>query len=110
MDAVEFLKEKNRMCSYYKEDCNEGCPAFTLSNCCYPKDDEIKLIIDIVEKWRQEHPKRTFLQDFLEKHPKAPLTIDKNPSFCPYHCGYTKSTVYKDCEDCIECWNRPMEE
>lgn len=31
MDAVRFLKEKNRMCSHYKEDCNGGCPAFILS-------------------------------------------------------------------------------
>lgn len=66
--------------------------------------------IDIVEKRSEEHSKKTFLQDFLEKHPKAPRTSDGMPKCCPNHCGYTKFAAYKDCEDCIECWNRPMEE
>lgn len=77
-----------------------------------PKDDEIKLIINIVEQWSKNHPRKTILQDFLEKHPKAPRKNDGLPKCCPYYCGY--SDIY-DCfggeiNTCFNCWNRPMED
>lgn len=65
MDAVEFLKAKNRMCREYgdiPEDCfacpigndSGGCQAGVLEN---QKVTE-EILVQIVEKWAKEHPKK----------------------------------------------------
>lgn len=65
MDAVEFLKAKNRMCREYgdlPEDCficpigndSGGCQAGALEN--WKVTEEI--LVQIVEKWAKEHPKK----------------------------------------------------
>lgn len=73
--------------------------------------------ISIVEKWSKEHPRKTILQDFLEKYPKAELRYNKFPEICPYFLGYAENrqcvldTEERFCsEECEECWNRPLEE
>ena len=116
MDIIKFVKERNRMCRFYKENCLNGCPAGTVvcKNLNKIEDDNFE-IVNIVEKWSKEHPRRTFLQDFLEKYPKAPLESDKIPKVCPYQCGYTSETrcekySFMKYDNCVECWNRPMEE
>lgn len=57
MDAVKFLEEYNRMCNTYN-DC-VGCPMHD-KPFCHPHDmttnDERKELVDIVEKWNEEHP------------------------------------------------------
>lgn len=70
MDAVEFLKAKNRMCREYgelPEDCfacpigndSGGCQAGVLEN---QKVTE-EILVQIVEKWAKEHPKKTRQDD-----------------------------------------------
>ena len=49
MDAIEFLKEKDRMCSSFKNDCVK-CPLF---NCEDIKSYEET--VAIVAKWSKEH-------------------------------------------------------
>lgn len=73
--------------------------------------------ISIVEKWAKEHPRKTILQDFLEKYPKAELIHNKFPEICPHSLGYaTNKECFLDTdeqfvsEECEECWNRPLEE
>lgn len=112
MDAIEFIKERNRMCDFYKCCKIKGCPAENLS-CDSLEEIAIqgfKLIRD-VEQWSKEHPQKTILQDFLEKFPNAKLEGDLPPG-CPYIFGYTSKN--DDCNGCtghtcLECWNRPME-
>ena len=113
MDAVKFIKEKQRMEESINYDCfkcelcdrnngtTHGCKEFQLR---FPEK-----AVAIIEKWSQEHPRKTFLSDFLEKHPKAPLDIDfGTPQCCPNTLGYTNN---KKCLiKCIDCWNRPLEE
>lgn len=112
MDAIEFIKERNRMCDFYKSCKIKGCPAENLS-CDSLEEIAIqgfKLIRD-VEQWSKEHPQKTMLQDFLEKFPNAILDeTTKVPNFCPIHLGYEKSTS-NVCGKytCFECWNRPLE-
>lgn len=66
MDAVEYLKEKNRICRKYGEfpgDCFEcpigndsgGCQAGVFEN---QKVTE-EMLVQIVERWAAEHPKKT---------------------------------------------------
>lgn len=76
MDAVEFLKAKNRMCREYgdlPEDCficpigndSGGCQAGALEN--WKVTEEI--LVQIVEKWAKEHPKKTRQSEFLKLFP-----------------------------------------
>ena len=116
MDAIEFIKERNRMCDYYKSKghCKDkSCPASY--HCCLDflsvEYDGFKLVDD-VEKFSSEHPKKTMLRDFLEKFPNAKLEGDC-PLGCPYIFGYTSiNDDYNVCpgHTCLECWSRPVEE
>ena len=117
MDAIEFIKERNRMCDYYKDNrCwndNEQCPALYCK--CHDfrnaADDGFK-IVDIVDQWSKKHPQKTMLQDLLGKFPNTILEeTTKVPIFCPIHLGYEKSTS-NVCGKytCFECWNRPLED
>lgn len=63
MDAIEFLKEKDRMCKCYQKKNCEGCP-FEESEqgihhvlCAFKLDMwEPEEYIDRVRAWRVEHP------------------------------------------------------
>lgn len=58
-------------------------------------------------------PKKTILQDLLEKYPNAELGRDGTPKICPSKLGYSDMKECVECygyEDCVACWNRPLEE
>lgn len=67
------------------------------------------MLASIVEKWAAEHPRKTRMQDFLEKFPKAEMDEEDGvPKICAKRLGYTI-----DCPesfDYVECWNMPVEE
>ena len=67
MEAIEFLKEYNRMCTMYKS-CRR-CP-LEMDNCVGCGDEfSEKQIINIIEKteqWSKEHPLVTNAQKFKE--------------------------------------------
>jgi hypothetical protein len=55
MDAIEFIKERNRMCKSFDDDCDcSNCPAYR-NNCCNTFEWQEELVA-IVEKWSAEHP------------------------------------------------------
>lgn len=101
MDAVEYLKARERM--------NKG--GFVPITTDFEKNDAERAV-EIVEKWSKEHPRKTILQDFLEKYPKAPMDEKGFPKdVCPFALGYEED----DCgvyfaDKCFDCWNRPLEE
>lgn len=67
-------------------------------------------VIEIVQKWSDEHPAKTLLDDLKEKYPNYQKSFkDGTPSICPYKLGYEDSG---NCpaDTCKECWNRPLEE
>lgn len=71
----------------------------------------ISSLLDELENWDKEHPRKTILQDFLEKYPDAQLIEGKIPYICPYRLGYP---VYEQCicgneYTCLSCWNRELE-
>lgn len=69
-----------------------------------------KKAIEIVQKWSDEHPCKTLLDDLREKYPNYKRVFkDETPGFCTYILGYDKN---KKCPaiTCTECWNRPLEE
>lgn len=117
MDAVEFIKERNRMCDSV-DSCSK-CQAYDeLKRCDFCTEDPEKLV-KIVEQWSKEHPQKTMMQDFFEKFPNAPKSARSSGSYkipipCPSDCGYVINDNIEDCDrfngNCIKCWSRPMED
>lgn len=106
MDAVKFIKERNRMCNM--ESCS-SCHANFLNDCSCTTEDIVKLV-EIVEQWSQSHPQKTIMQDFFEKFPNAPRTKTGEPMMCPYNCGYGNFCCEQANGTCYNCWNRPLED
>ena len=70
MDAIEFIKERNRMCKSFDDNCDcSNCPAYR-DNCCNAFEWQEELVA-IVEKWSAEHPLKTRQSEFLKQFPYA---------------------------------------
>lgn len=117
--TINFLHEFKRLCDS-RDECvasaanKEQCPMFGVCSLTHSKlcAENIKTAIETVQKWSDEHPKKTYAQDFFEKFPKA----QSNSDGVPYTC---RKTTYGgkcpgiECDpriECDECWNEPMEE
>lgn len=115
MTAMEFLKEYGRMCKLYDLDCSE-CPfcefrrKYDVQVCRINMIEHPEEAVDIVQKWAEEHPVKTMLQDFFEKHPKAARRPEGDPIGCVVTLGYRTGNegCFGNC--CFDCWNRPLEE
>lgn len=102
--TVNFAREYSRMCR--RKECNE-CPA-SLANNGTDYDCERLLYsypevaIEIVQKWSDEHPVKTRLDDLLEKYPKFEVFSETGrPMYKPRMFGY--------CTDCSMCPNNKAE-
>ena len=66
MDALEFIRERNRMCKSFGD--GEGCmrcPFYKEGNRCMAilwKEE----IVPIVEKWSKEHPLKTVVVQLVD--------------------------------------------
>lgn len=118
MDAIKFIKERQRMCRFYGHDDNcYQCPAkyCECSTLEYMADDN--RVVDIVEKWSEEHPAKTRQSVFLEQYPEARIRSNGVLSACPaiisaaYRAddgGCLNSS--KGCDDCChEFWMQEVE-
>lgn len=114
MDAVEFIREKERMCRTFNDNCKnkdgnnyccglryeadksgESCEEY-ISN--HPAE-----AVEIVERWAKEHPRKTRQSGFLNLFPNA--NIDSGTlKFCPcdmdtdFQCPDDKEI---NCADCM---------
>ena len=117
MDALEFLKERKRLCSSYKG-CM-GCP-FGAADCVVRdmvSDESCKRIVTIVERWSKEHPRKTRQSVFLKQYPEAEIDANGVVGLCPMsisaahrdsdgECNYPE----KMCRDCRrEFWMQEVE-
>ena len=98
MDAVEYVKQRERMCDYYVN-CGD-CPAGYCGRCA--SLNEIPNLVPIVEKWAKEHPVKTRQSEFLKMWPDAEIGDDGFPSIAP--CQLYKDMEEKD-EDGVCCKN-----
>lgn len=103
-DTVNFITEIDRMC--HNTICGDDCPVHMQArkdgaSCGYYLSKHPEYAVDIVQKWSDEHPQKTRLEDLLEKYPNVPRSGDGTPHFSPSMLGY--------CRDCPECqnWNSP---
>ena len=96
MDAVEFIKARNRMCKSYSG-CF-GCPLVN-EECYQFCDVDVEVIVPIVEQWAKEHPIKTRQSVFLEQWPNARVMSDGMLNLCPANilgecsedqCDYTE--------------------
>ena len=96
MDAVEYVKQRERMCSYYVN-CGD-CPAGKYGRCA--SLDEIPNLVPIVEQGAKEHPEKTRQSEFLKMYPDAEISDDGLPSIAP--CQLNIELIHgeskKDCE------------
>ena len=72
MDAVEYLKEKVRMCIEHR--CR-NCPLGKAgdeqyySTCRACEEEHPEEAVEVVKKWSAEHPKKTRQSEFLKMFP-----------------------------------------
>lgn len=102
---------KNGLCKLGCSNCplcsinnNKGqsCTAFEM---LYPEK-----AIEIVQKWGDEHPQKTYLSEFLKNHPNTLLNDDGTPTFCPYRLGLMGADDCRKDGNCVKCWNQPIED
>lgn len=85
MDALKFIEERSRMCKLFSPGC-EGCRIDeakpVMSECVLWMIENPEKAVEIVERWSQEHPRKTRQDVFLEQWPEAELVdgiIDVKP-------------------------------
>lgn len=112
--TINFFAEAKRLCDS-RTGCTadvankEQCPLFAF--CKHPSitrgAEYAKKLIENLQKWSDEHPKKTYAQDFFEKFPNAQNYAGVNPVVCrkKIYGGFKNG----DCaEPCYKCWNEPM--
>lgn len=116
--TINFLHEFKRLC-HSRDECvanaanKEDCPMFGVCSLTHSKlcAEVIKTAIKTVQKWSDEHPKKTYAQDFFEKFPEARPTADGVPRMCRVDCygGSCRQPSIDANEMCKCCWNEEME-
>lgn len=84
MTALEFIKQKTRMCNTYNGFCSDDCPLRIFDKRCGDfVEEHPEEAISIVEQWAAKHPPKTRKSEFLKIFPKAygvinicPMTIE----------------------------------
>lgn len=124
MEFIKAMEIRKRMCKKYNSEplyC-VTCPLSGVDNgkhvgCTehiflYPSETE-----QILKKWDEERPQKTFLSDFKEKFPNAPFDEDGTPTnVCPHYLGYVARRDdncirdEKKRNNCVKYWSRPLEE
>lgn len=101
MDAIKFIKERNRMCKSFGRSCDD-CPA-DKNTCCDAFEWQEELVT-IVEKWSKEHPPKTRQSLFIYQHPKVAIykgVIGIRP--CQMEEDYTSKYCAYDENQCVQC-------
>ena len=106
-------RAKNGICKTKCSDCplcsenngiseNLSCTNFEMH---YPEK-----AIEIIQKWSNEHPQKTYLTELLKNYPNAKLGENGVPmNMCPSILGLQD---LENCGEisCVECWNQPVKE
>lgn len=111
MDAMEFLSEAKRMCDHHTVPCekcaaNEFCGFTPEFPSAFGETTQMRKMVELVEKWSKEHPRKTRQDEFLERWPNGMLDNDGVVGICPrnvdnkYICNLEHSY---DCHGCPKC-------
>ena len=108
MDAVKFIKERNRMCKSFGWRCND-CPAD--KNTCCDAFEWQEDLVTIVEEWSAAHPRKTRQSVFLNLFPDADISTG-TVNVCPnsLYAGKCNCARYKNCLSCKrEFWSQEVD-
>lgn len=96
MDALKFIKERNRMCDRAGK--------------------AVGKVMESVEKWSKEHPRKTRQRKFLDMFPTASVDDVGVLNVCPaavddrYRDGHCGNKTLLSCPDCCrEFWMQEAE-
>lgn len=115
MDALEFLRERKRMCKSFNR-CSDGCPAWA-GSCKLETGTvfewEADKQVEIVKKWSTANPRKTRQSVFLEQYPNCMMDGDGTVGMCPksvdkdFICDVNR---FADCLNCRrEFWMQEVE-
>lgn len=96
MDAVEYVKQRERMCEYYG-DCGK-CPAKKVVGCA--SIAKISQMVPIVEQWAKEHSVKTRQDEFFKQWPDAEIGYDGLPTVAP--CQLNIELLQRESQDACE--------
>ena len=114
-----YLTEWRRMTKQLKDgvcklECAD-CPLGRLNNGVGVHCSDFETLypekaIEIVQKWSDEHPPKTYLSELLKNYPNTRLGDDGTPKdICPYELGLKDVGRCEIDDACIKCWNQPIE-
>lgn len=121
MDAVEFAKERNRMCQAFRTTCRYyplGESLHVGIACIQVLYERPEEVVGIVERWAKQNPVKTRQSEFLKQWPEALMTEDGLVNICPsrFVAGFRdekgECTQYrsKGCDNCRrEFWMKEVE-
>lgn len=111
------MTKKRKLCAGVykcKLDCSD-CPLSSLNNDATDRmtcsEFEIfypEQAIEVVQRWSDEHPPKTYFSELLKHYPNTSLDDNGIPNFCPYHLGIMSIDDCRKDRNCVKCWNRPM--
>lgn len=113
-----YFAEKRRMTGQRKDGICElnciDCPLSSFNNgtgvpCSIFETNCPEKAIEIIQKWSDEHPPKTYLSELLKIFPNSSLDDNGTPIFCPYHLGFMSIDDCRNDGNCIKCWNQPVE-
>lgn len=114
MTALEYLKEKARMCDSAGDCSCTGCLIHTRKGTMMCVDFQQKCpeqAISAVQQWSKEHPRKTIKDDFFETFPNANKLCDGIPDVCAAKLGYLPECPHPNVENCCkECWDTVLKE
>ena len=110
MDAVKFIKERQRMCDSYNDECM-GC-LMCGQYCGIDKGVDAERLVEVVELWSKEHPYKTRQSEYLKQWPRTRVKDDGIIALCPciVSSGYRDQygvckTPDVPCDECrLEFW------
>lgn len=123
--TTNYFNEKLRMTKRYKLknggyacklDCT-NCPLSHSNNglgvfCSNFETIYPEKAIEIVQRWSDAHPQRTYLSELLKHFPKVELSDKGVPKFiCLPHLGLNEIEDCGGTDDyCAGCWNQPIKD
>ena len=113
----DYFSEKRRMIKKHKYICKLNCDDCPLGwskngkgiSCETLEKSYPEKAIEIVQKWSDKHPQKTYLSELLKAFPNAQLNNSGMPKgMCPHELGLKDIDCGKTDNACVKCWNQPL--
>ena len=103
------------MCLAERAKCKDECPFGICENgeglgCDVFVQKFPMTAIEVVQKWSDEHPVKTRLEDLLEKYPKFKVSSETGrPTIKPRMFGYCDNCTFCPNNKAGHCWDEPAD-